>query len=72
MEKTTIILAIALIFTCLFAFAITAYAAENTKITDAKCTDIIMNVGADETERNLTWYSNYKTRQTTHQIHKTV
>ena len=33
----------------------------NANITDATFSSVIMNIGADETKRNITWYSNYQT-----------
>ena len=57
---TGIILIFTLILACLFSFVIVAHAVEE-KSTDTVFTDVIMNVGKDETERNVTWYSNYDT-----------
>ena len=60
MRMTGIILVLALVFVCLFSFTIIAHA-EDGENTDTVFTDVIMNVGKDETERNVTWYSNYDT-----------
>ena len=60
MRMTGIILVLALVFVCLFSFTIIAHASDGEN-TDTVFTDVIMNVGKDETERNVTWYSNYDT-----------
>ena len=57
-----VLLALILVFACAFSFVVIAQAQNaSTGITDATFTDVIMNVGSDATERNLTWYSNYDT-----------
>ena len=51
------------LFTCLFVslFAfVLAYATGPKTVSDSDFTNIIMNVGADETQRNLTFYSSLK------------
>ena len=58
---TGILLVFALIIVCLFSFVIVSHAIDASEATDATFTDVIMNVGKDETERNVTWYSNYDT-----------
>ena len=61
MKMTEILLVFALIIVCLFSFVIVSHAIGASEATDATFTDVIMNVGKDETERNVTWYSNYDT-----------
>ena len=61
MKMTGILLVFALIIVCLFSFVIVSHALDASEATDATFTDVIMNVGKDETERNVTWYSNYDT-----------
>ena len=64
MRTIQIILASIIVCASIFGLAFTSYAASGSKasdVTDATFSDIIMNVGADETERNVTWYSNYNT-----------
>ena len=63
MRTIHILLASVLAIVSIFALTITSFAAgeKATGITDATFSDVIMNVGKDETERNLTWYSNYNT-----------
>ena len=61
MKMTGILLVFALIIVCLFSFVIVSHAIDASEATDATFTDVIMNVGKDETERNVTWYSNYDT-----------
>lgn len=58
---TGILLVFALIIMCLFSFVIVSHAIDASEATDTTFTDVIMNVGKDETERNVTWYSNYDT-----------
>ena len=58
---TGILLVLALVIACLFSVMIISHAANASDVTDATFADVIMNVGKDETERNLTWYSNYDT-----------
>lgn len=62
MKMLGILLALILVFACAFSLVIIAQAQDaSTGITDATFSDVIMNVGSDATERNLTWYSNYDT-----------
>ena len=63
MRTTQILLATILAIASIFTMAFTSFAAgeKASGVTDATFSDIIMNVGADETERNITWYSNYNT-----------
>ena len=61
MKMTGILLVFALIIVCLFSFVIVSHAIDASEATDATFTDVIMNVGKDETERNVTWYSSYDT-----------
>ena len=65
MKKTTkkafLMLAMSvLLLPCLF-FAASAEGADAAQITDASFESVILNVGADETRRNITWYSQYDT-----------
>ena len=55
MKMTGILLVFALIIVCLFSFVIVSHAIDASEATDATFTDVIMNVGKDETERNVTW-----------------
>ena len=63
MRTIQILLASVLVIASFFTMAFTSFAAgeKASGISDATFSDVIMNVGADETERNITWYSNYKT-----------
>ena len=63
MRTIHILLASVLVIASFFTMAFTSFAAgeKASGITDATFSDVIMNVGANETERNVTWYSNYKT-----------
>ena len=63
MRTIQILIAFILVCASFFGLAFTSHAsgAKAGGVTDAEFTDVIMNVGSDETERNLTWYSNYKT-----------
>ena len=62
MKMLGVLLALILVFACAFSFVVIAQAQNaSTGITDATFTDVIMNVGNDATERNITWYSNYNT-----------
>ena len=63
MRTIQILLASALAVVSLFTLSFTSFATGTKagEITDATFSDVIMNVGANETERNITWYSNYNT-----------
>ena len=63
MKTLQIILASLLALSSLFILTFTAFAAgeKASGVTDATFSDVIMNVGGDETQRNITWYSNYNT-----------
>ena len=63
MRTIQILIASILVCASVFGLAFTTHAAGSKAggVTDATFSNVIMNVGADETERNLTWYSNYKT-----------
>lgn len=55
MKMLSVLLAFILLFACVFSFAILAQAQSSAAdVTDAVFTDVIMNVGVDETERNIT------------------
>ena len=57
--RTLIVILFSALFISLFAFVF-ASAAETKTVSDSDFSSIIMNIGADETQRNLTFYSTLK------------
>lgn len=57
--RTLTVILFSCLFLCLFA-VVFASAAEAKTVSDSDFSSIIMNVGADETQRNLTFYSTVK------------
>ena len=63
MKKSFLRTLTVIVFTCLFVSVLAvvfASAAETKTVSDSDFSSIIMNVGADETQRNLTFYSTLK------------
>ena len=55
------ILSVALVSVLFLSLAVFSMASTSANVTDATFSSVIMNAGADESQRNLTWYSNYQT-----------
>ena len=56
-----LVLAIALCTVFSVTLITSASSAGESRITNADFSDVVMTVGADETERGITWYSSYNT-----------
>ena len=56
-----IFIAVVLVCVLFLSLAVFSMASTSASVTDATFSSVIMNVGADESQRNITWYSNYQT-----------